>query len=121
MSHDRKTENRFSRDSIHEFPTVRNVGLNAYNETPECRKQAGRQMKHHGSTSKSHSIDKNEQRKMSRCVALRPVMNRISLLNLIVASFRSRITRKINLIKLPIDMIEMKASPWIFIQNQNEY
>ena len=88
------------------------MGLNAYNETPEC------QMKHHGSTSKSHSIDKNEQREMSRCVALRPVMNRIIPLNLIVVSFRTRITRKINLIKLPIDMIEMNVFPWIFIQNQ---
>ena len=80
--------------------------------------ETSRQMKHHGSTSKSHSIDKNEQMKMSRCVALRPVMNRISLLNLIVASFRTRITRKIDLIKLPIDMIEMNVLPWIFIQNQ---
>ena len=52
-----KTENRFSRGSIHDFPTVRNTGLNAYNEgsvsgsgtgprdtsyndTPECRKHA---------------------------------------------------------------------------------
>ena len=56
-------------------------------------------------SNESHSFDKNEQKKMSRCVALRPVMNRNSLLNLIIAS-------------LPIDMIEMNVSPWIFIQNQ---
>ena len=75
-------------------------------------------MKHHGSTSKSHSFDKYEQKKMRRCVALRPVINRISLLNLIIASFRTRITRKIYQIKLPIEMIEMSVSPWIFILNQ---
>ena len=42
---------------------------------------------------KSHSFDKNEQKKMSRCDALRPAMRRISLLNLIVASFRTRIIK----------------------------
>ena len=90
-----KTENRFSRDSINDFPTVRNTGLNAYNGIPECRKHADK-IKHHGSTSKSNCFDKNEQKNLSRCVALSPVMNRISLLNLMVASFRTRITQKIN-------------------------